>query len=462
MRYSHLASLCAVACLISLGCQRGAPPQPVAKTSPPITEVKLLVGEPIQVKNLTIFPIESSQPRDDDRFITLDDGVRAGTVAVFELGALPGQPGASEPSLEPAADAADDPFNPVVEPAPEPVDATDVAQVPDDLFEPAADAEEAAAIAEEMPDDSEPAAADTAVDMPDDPFGDGPDVNRVVVVNKSDRPLYLMPGETIVGGQQDRVLAEETIIPPDGKPVVVGVYCVEHGRWSDRSMEETTARANVYPVADLVIGKTFAPGKSSLNKEARLAVQDAKDQGRVWDEVAKVNEQADTKSETGAFTSNFRGTEVAKDLKPYIDGLEQAITDRERVVGIVVAINGKVESMDVFESTPLFRKLWPKLIKGHALDAANATDDGDAEEIEKPCLVAEAQKFYDDATSGEIASTKANGQLVMTGRASKGIVSFSIDEGRRLPASAAGESMGGMGGMGGAMGGGVHTSGFSK
>jgi hypothetical protein len=39
---------------------------------------------------------------------------------------------------------------------------------------------------------------------------------------------------------------------------------------------------------------------------------------------------------------------------------------------LVVAVNGKVESLDVFQSTPQFRNLWPKLLKSYALDAAHA------------------------------------------------------------------------------------------
>ena len=41
----------------------------------------------------------------------------------------------------------------------------------------------------------------------------------------------------------------------------------------------------------------------------------------------------------------------------------------------IVAVNGRFEQIDVFESTPLFNKLWPKLLKSYALDAANTNGD---------------------------------------------------------------------------------------
>ena len=47
-------------------------------------------------------------------------------------------------------------------------------------------------------------------------------------------------------------------------------------------------------------------------------------------------------------------------------------------VGVIVAVSGEMHSLDVFESTPLFQKLWPKLLKSYALDAANNASDDSA------------------------------------------------------------------------------------
>src|SRR4029077_11273513 len=66
-------------------------------------------------------------------------------------------------------------------------------------------------------------------------------VNRLMVVNRSDKPLYLMPGEVIVGGSQDRTVAQSAIIAANSEPIAIDVYCVEHGRWGGRSLEETSA-----------------------------------------------------------------------------------------------------------------------------------------------------------------------------------------------------------------------------
>ena len=62
----------------------------------------------------------------------------------------------------------------------------------------------------------------------------------------ADRSLYLMPGEILMGGKQDRTLAQEVIVPPKTERMPISVFCVEHGRWSQRVQEEA-ARPGALP-----------------------------------------------------------------------------------------------------------------------------------------------------------------------------------------------------------------------
>src|SRR5437588_266271 len=54
----------------------------------------------------------------------------------------------------------------------------------------------------------------------------GGSVNQLNVTNEDDKPLYLMGGEVVLGGQQDRLLGSDTIIPAKSKSVPVTVFCV--------------------------------------------------------------------------------------------------------------------------------------------------------------------------------------------------------------------------------------------
>ena len=46
------------------------------------------------------------------------------------------------------------------------------------------------------------------------------EVNRLVLVNNSDRPLLLLAGEVVTGGKQDRVIGVDRIVPPSPVPLI--------------------------------------------------------------------------------------------------------------------------------------------------------------------------------------------------------------------------------------------------
>ncbi len=282
-----------------------------------------------------------------------------------------------------------------------------------------------------------------------------------MVLNRSDKPLYLMPGEIIYGGQQDRTIGEEAIIPPGKKPVAIEVFCVESGRWAAREEAETSqalerlagssdqpldAKARQKLAEDAKKGK-FVAHAGSLNKNGRAAVQEGKGQQEVWKKVGEANASSGAVSPSDAFTANYTNPQVLKQLQAYVTAVEQPVAKRQQVVGAIVAINGKAEAVDVFQSTPLFRKVWPKLLKSHALDAFDVAREPDAE---KACTPSEAGEFLRTAMQATVEKkSTSQGGLVVTKRNSEKVISFSA-------------GFGAMGGMGGGFGDSVHSSGYKK
>src|SRR5215471_6781172 len=63
----------------------------------------------------------------------------------------------------------------------------------------------------------------------------GDQVNTLVLLNNSKRPLLLLAGEIVTGGKQDRVIAKDRIVPPGNDPIDLSVFCIEHGRWTGTS-----------------------------------------------------------------------------------------------------------------------------------------------------------------------------------------------------------------------------------
>jgi hypothetical protein len=194
----------------------------------------------------------------------------------------------------------------------------------------------------------------------------------------------------------------------------------------------------------------FVVTAGTLSKGSRLAAQAGEGQGAVWDKVAVANAASGIQPDSGAFTANFCSEDVLKRLQPYMDSLNKPVAARERIIGVAVAINGKLEAVDVFESTPLFQKVWPRLLKGYALDAMQAAEANDADKV---CGVADATAFIEKVRQGQVDDTKESaGGLVVTRRNSKEVMGFSA---RTEAADAAPAATG-------AFGGSVHSAGFSK
>lgn len=480
-------SVALIAGLALAGCQRA--PQQTRKAStttgkvaskPLAPEEEFVVGPGVTYANLTLFPITSRTVRDTDRLITLDEGLAAGTVEVRELGA---QGVAPLPANQPNPPA----------PAADPFGESTANQANEERPQGAIDVDVAA----------------IEVTLGEDPFGGpGNQVNRVLVHNKSDKPLYLMPGEIILGGDQDRTIGQELVLAPSDKPVEVEVFCVEHGRWGGKGAAETVAQLSAlnssvqanswretgsgegeiqpFP-ANLSItieqseelqqqaaaadqGK-FVVSAGALSKDARLAAQHAKNQGKVWDEVATANAKSGVKIESGAFTGQYVEPEAAKRLDPYLQKLTKSIVDQPQVVGVVVAIDGKVESFDVFESTPLFRKLWPKLLKSYAVDAANAAEGRDANDNPAPCSQAVAAAFVKEAITAEVTGEDQSGNLAIAQRDSEKVLLFTAHDPTQRPLTtsvvpmtqdATGISGHGAAYGGGGLGGSVHGFGAAK
>lgn len=200
------------------------------------------------------------------------------------------------------------------------------------------------------------------------PRGDGAQVNRLYLINNSKRPLLLLAGEIVAGGRQDRIVGKDRIVPADTE-ADLDVFCVEPGRWTG-----TTASFGA------VGGVMAAP---SIRNQAMAK----KDQNGVWNEVNKSNAyNFDTLSrsapaaraevgETSSYAKVMDNKEVQRRVDtvaaPIQHSYEHEIHElRDRnAVGVVVAVNGRIIWADLFASTSLLEKYWPKLVRSYASEA---------------------------------------------------------------------------------------------
>ncbi|HET7890548.1 MAG TPA: DUF6569 family protein [Candidatus Sulfotelmatobacter sp.] len=296
------------------------------------------VLEPIAHGNLTVFPVVAAKSYPTGEFLTLDEGLRSGEVVVTEAGNVQGlirrHPG---PAIR----------------------------------------------------------------------HDGAQVNRLVLVNNSKRPLLLLAGEIVSGGKQDRVIGKDRIVPAESDPVDLSVFCVEPGRWVATS-EHFGASEAMYGGA--VGGSLHSPAPMAIMAQpsVRAKAMGDKNQQEVWDAVNAQKEQVTV--EVGA-TAPAVATEMAQvssyakvnenqEVKKRVDAIAKPIEQNyqsvirqlheRNAVGVVVAVNGRIIWADIFASTDLLEKYWPKLVRSYASEAVVTR----AKEVE--VTVSRAQAFLAD------------------------------------------------------------------
>ena len=292
------------------------------------------VLDPIRHGNLTVFPVVAAKNYPTGEFLTLDEGLRSGEVVVTEAGSVQG-----------------------------------------------------------------------LIRRHPVPRHDGAEVNRLVLVNNSKRPLLLLAGEIVTGGKQDRVIGKDRIVPAESDPIDLSVFCVEPGRWV-ASSEHFGASEAMYGGAGS--GKGAAPMALMAQPSVRAKAMADKDQSAVWAEVRKqqaaatieVQAVAPTAATELTRTSSYARVMENKAVKEQVDAVAKPIEQnyqslirqlRDRnAVGVVVAVNGRIIWADVFASTDLLAKYWPKLVRSYASEAVVTR----AKEVEVG--VAQAQAFLGD------------------------------------------------------------------
>jgi hypothetical protein len=215
---------------------------------------------------------------------------------------------------------------------------------------------------------------------------DDAEVNRLLVTNKSGKTLVLIAGEIIIGGKQDRIVGEDCVIASSNKPVPVDVYCVEHGRWDERSnfgRSRTNGNSasgsgagsgggSASGVASGVAGGFNAPSTGGMAApNVRAKAQAEKSQSEVWSEVSKLASQNGVTSSTGTLNKVYEDRRVSAKLGDYERAIKNKLSGKN-VIGAVIAIGGQLLSADVFATPKLFQAYWPKLLKSYALEAISS------------------------------------------------------------------------------------------
>ena len=310
---------------------------------------------PIESGNLLLFPVVRAYGKSpaETPFITLDEGIKSGEVEVTEAGRVQGL---VRPRIDPLI------------------------------------------------------ARRSHGPAPDSYRGD--QVNTLVLVNNSKRPLLLLAGEIVTGGKQDRVIAKDRIVPSRADPIDLSVFCIEPGRWTESSA--TFGSAAKAPAQSFMV----QPG-------VRQRAMVEKDQQQVWNSVRGAISQMQTATaaaapptpsgapsarifnDTTSYAKVMQSTVVSKQVDEATAPITNAREDvlarlrEQHAVGVVVSVHGEIIWADLFANTDLLSRYWTKLVRSYA---AESLAEGDKHQ---PASISEAQHFLDAPTTGTETSEGA-------------------------------------------------------
>ena len=189
------------------------------------------------------------------------------------------------------------------------------------------------------------------------------DVNELAIRNLSNQDIYVQAGDIVRGGDQDRMISVDFIVPPRSGRMPIAAFCVEEGRWNKRGTETSSS---------------FSSSDNSIAmKELKIAAKSENSQAAVWQNVTLAQEKLgrnlnvvvnSAASET-SYELSLENSKVKATAATYINALGKIVRNKPDVIGYVFAINGEINSADVYASRGLFTKLWPKLLKASAVEA---------------------------------------------------------------------------------------------
>jgi hypothetical protein len=252
-------------------------------------------------------------------------------------------------------------------------------------------------------------------------------VNELTVENTGTDEVFVQAGDIVKGGQQDRVLSVDLLLPPHSKRVSIAAFCVESGRWTGRANEDpklfVSAGAAMpsheakeamrnymgrLPLTGMMLGSGSSYSEASADVAAR--------QQEVWAAVSNTQDKLSRSvgapvaapASPSSLQLSLENEKLKQAQESYVAALQSAGEADDDIVGYVFAINGKIDSGDVYASNGLFRKMWSKLLAANVTQAIGAKNAAATDTDAPPPAVKDVEAFLAKASTGTAAERAVN------------------------------------------------------
>ncbi len=259
------------------------------------------------------------------------------------------------------------------------------------------------------------------------------EVNELKIENTGLEAVFIQSGDIVKGGRQDRVITSSFVLQPKSGEVQLAAFCVEHGRWSARGSEDAATFASAAEAVPSREAKLAMKAPRTATYSLGGEYQDSGDQvyarqADVWKSVSAMqsklssglNEKVASPESETSLQLSLENAKLKELRGAYVKALQDAGQSGDDIVGYAFAVNGRLNSADVYSSNGLFRKMWPKQLQSAATEAI-----GERGGTNEPPPPAEAvNTFLAEAKQGAVKEKAVRSENVLEVRDSAKAVYF--------------------------------------
>ena len=216
-------------------------------------------------------------------------------------------------------------------------------------------------------------------------LSEGGSVPQLLLDNSGEHKVLILDGEELIGAKQNRI-ANLTILADAHSKIVLPVSCVEHGRWNYRSADFAVSERAMFNRARKA--KTLA-----VSSNLKATGTYGGNQSEVWDHIAEKQMRMGVSSSTSAMGDTF------EQHHQQIEDYAEKFTPVEHQVGVMFAIDGEIEGMDLFDAATTFAQMLPKLTRSFAIDALESHG-----ELHEVADASHASRFLDRVAVAKVDS----------------------------------------------------------
>src|ERR1041385_3466932 len=209
--------------------------------------------------------------------------------------------------------------------------------------------------------------------------------------------VFLNAGDIVKGGRQDRTIRDDLILQTRSGLVPLPSFCVENGRWTKRGAEDAAVFSEnnkVLTSRKLKIASRYGGNQSEVWSGV------AEQQGKLNNNVSRLygrNVEIRNSASASSLQLTLENKELEKISKQYLDALLPILNDKPDVIGFAYAINGEINSAEVYNNKALFRALWPKLLDSAVTEVLT---ENDSDRTFQPVQANDLKAFFETAVSG--------------------------------------------------------------